>query len=126
MKLNVKTNCQNGCRIEGYVSNKKYIDRDDNKVSLEFDLLSINKNDKNEVYITPFPIVCYKNRALSVSNWLEDNMLVEVEGRIRITPNGKIIIVATYVRDAYPDFRVATLPDIEDNSNKNINGDNVK
>lgn len=114
MEMIVKCNCRNHCRIEGYVKSVKFVNEEINgkmKQSLEFTVQSINEDSNGEAFITPFPVVCYKQRAISVHEFIKENMLVEVEGRIRITPQGKVIIVAVYVDNSAPSLKKVIIPE---------------
>lgn len=111
-----KVNCRNRSWVEGYVQSMSYSE-DNGRCILEFTLVSINTNQEGQVYLSPFPIVAYGNRARMVKEWLKDEMLVEVEGRIRfpVHPADNLCIVAVYIEDVKPKLMKVIIPENKKN-----------
>ena len=104
-KMIVKCNCVNRIILEGYVHYKRFTTSEDGRKKLTMKLYTINlKKGGKESYVSgPIKVICYGNRAEEVNKFIAMDMLVEVEGRLRIPPDGADwIIMGVYVSEASP------------------------
>lgn len=110
-KMIVKSNCKNRVTLEGYVHYKKYSVTPDGRRKLVLKMYTINQNkDGKSIYVAgPIKIIAYGNRAEECDKIVKDDMLIEVEGRLRIPPDGKPWqIMAVYISDATPALKQIT------------------
>lgn len=100
----VKKNCKARIEIEGYVANERYED-DGNEKCLKFQVYSVNSNRSGKCYVAPpFEVVAYGRRAEEIQKFAKDDCLVEVHGHVRGLPDGRVLIIATYVMSGEPEY----------------------
>lgn len=107
----VKSNCKNRVILEGYVHYKKYTASTDGKKKLVLKMYTINlaRDGKTSYVAGPIKIVAYGNRADECNKFIKDDMLIEVEGRLRIPSGGHDWqIMAVYISEASPILKQIT------------------
>jgi hypothetical protein len=107
----VKSNCKNRVILEGYVHYKKYTASVDGKKKLVLKMYTINlaRDGKTSYVAGPIKVVAYGNRADECNKFIKDDMLIEVEGRLRIPSGGHDWqIMAVYISEASPILKQIT------------------
>lgn len=110
-KMLVKSNCKNRVILEGYVHYKKYTASTDGKKKLVLKMYTINlaRDGKTSYVAGPIKVVAYGNRADECNKIIKDDMLIEVEGRLRIPSGGHDWqIMAVYISEASPILKQIT------------------
>ena len=106
-KFRLKCNCSAKIEVEGYATDiQKYVEKKEgykDRDVLKFTVSSINTNEQDICYTTPWGCVLHKNRAVEVGKWLKDMQLVIVEGIPRQEKNThSTSIQVVHVRSGNP------------------------
>jgi len=104
-KMIVKSNCNNRIVLEGYVHYKRFYDGKEKKLVLKLYTINMKKNSKDSYVTGPIKVITYGNRAEEINKIVKEDMLVEVEGRLRITQDKEWQIIGVYINDATPQLK---------------------